>query len=89
VNDFTGAIGSLLQERPFSSCKVLYRHFRIGKVTCLRILRDKLGLKILSSLGAICLIDQPEERKSVSFEAPSDGADGTEGKQLSRNYHRD
>jgi hypothetical protein len=44
-NGFAGAIVSMLEERPFSSCKVLYRHFQIGNATCLRILHDKLGLK--------------------------------------------
>jgi transposase len=30
-NDLVGAIGSMLEERPFSSFKVLCRQFRIGK----------------------------------------------------------
>jgi hypothetical protein len=45
TNDFAVAIGSMIEERPFSSCKVLCRHFRIGKTTCLQILHNKLGLK--------------------------------------------
>jgi hypothetical protein len=43
--DFAEAIHSVLEGRPFTSCKILYRHFRIGEATCLRILRDSLGLK--------------------------------------------
>jgi hypothetical protein len=45
MKDLAGVIGSILEERPFSSYKVLYRHFRIGKATRLRVLHDKLGLK--------------------------------------------
>jgi histone-lysine N-methyltransferase SETMAR len=45
THDLAEAISSMLGERPFSSCKVLSRHFRIAKATCLRILHDKLGLK--------------------------------------------
>jgi transposase len=45
THDLGQAIRSMLDERPFSSCKVLCRHFRIGKATCLQILHDTLGLK--------------------------------------------
>jgi hypothetical protein len=69
----------MVEERPFRSCKALCRHFRIEKVTCLRILHDKFGLKILSSLGAAFPVDQPEERKIVIFETPSEVTDETEG----------
>jgi hypothetical protein len=68
TNDLAGTIGSILEEMPFSLCNVLCRHFRIGKGTYLRILHDKLGLKIPSSLGAACPIDQSEERNNVIFE---------------------
>jgi transposase len=69
THDLSEAIRSVLKERPFSSCKVLCRHFRIRKATCLRILHDNLGLKkISSSLGAAHPIVEPEERKSVIFE---------------------
>jgi hypothetical protein len=79
TNDLGEAIGFMLAERPFSSCKVLYRHFRIRRVTYLRILHDKLGLKKNpSSLGAARSIGQPKERKSVICEAPSDGTDETQ-----------
>jgi transposase len=44
MNDLAGAIGSMLEEKPFSLCKGLCHRFRIGKATCLRILQDKLGL---------------------------------------------
>jgi hypothetical protein len=45
TNDLGESIGSMLAERPFNSCKMLCRHFRIGKATCLRIFHDKLDLK--------------------------------------------
>jgi hypothetical protein len=45
TNDIAGAIGSLPEERAFSSCEVLSRHFRIGRATCLWILQSKPGLK--------------------------------------------
>jgi transposase len=47
THDLSQAISSMLEERPFSSCKMLCRHFRIGKAMCLRILHDSLGLKKL------------------------------------------
>jgi hypothetical protein len=31
TNDDAGAIGSMLEEKLFSSCKVLCRHFQLGK----------------------------------------------------------
>jgi hypothetical protein len=44
MNDLAGEIVSMLEERPFSSCKGLCHRFRIGKATGLRILHDKFGL---------------------------------------------
>jgi hypothetical protein len=35
----------MLEERPFSSYKVLRRHFRIGTTACLLLLHDNLGLQ--------------------------------------------
>jgi hypothetical protein len=61
-NDLVRAIDSMVEERPFSLCNALCRHFQIGKATCLWILHNKLGLKkIPSSLGAPYPIDQTEE----------------------------
>jgi hypothetical protein len=80
----------MLEERPFSMCKVPNRHFRIGNAMCLRILRNKPGVnKISFSVGAACLIDQLEERKSAIFEIPPDGIDGTAVERLSAGHHRD
>jgi hypothetical protein len=47
ANDFGKATSSMLAERPFSSWKMLYRHFRIGKTTWLRVFHDELGFKEL------------------------------------------
>jgi transposase len=41
-SDLAEAISSMLEERPFLSCKLLSQYFRIAKVTCLRILREDL-----------------------------------------------
>jgi transposase len=43
--DLAKPITSMLKEKPFASYKVLCRHFRIPKTTCLRILHDNLGMK--------------------------------------------
>jgi hypothetical protein len=68
MDDLAGAIGSTLEEKPFSSFKVLCRHFRIGKATCLRILHDKLGLRkfYLSWVPYIPSIDQKSKRVPYS-----------------------
>jgi hypothetical protein len=41
-NDLAQALSATLQEYLFPSCKKFCVHFRIGKATCLRILRDVL-----------------------------------------------
>jgi hypothetical protein len=38
-------IAELIQECPFLSCKILYKHVRISKEKCLIFLHEKLGLK--------------------------------------------
>jgi transposase len=44
-SDVTTGISGMLEERPFLSCKLIARPFRVAKTTCLRILRENLGLK--------------------------------------------
>jgi hypothetical protein len=68
TNDPVGAIGPMLKERPFSSCKVLYCHFWIGKVTGLPVLHDRLGLKTfhLRWVPHALSISQQSERVSYS-----------------------
>jgi hypothetical protein len=38
-------MSSMLEGRPFSSCEIFNRHFRIAMATCLRIQRDDLTLQ--------------------------------------------
>jgi hypothetical protein len=45
TQDLAQAVRSMLDEKSFTSCRVLCRHFRIAKTTCLRILHDELGLQ--------------------------------------------
>jgi hypothetical protein len=45
VNGLSEAIGCMLKKKPFILCKVLCRHFHIGKASCLRLLRNVLRLK--------------------------------------------
>jgi transposase len=45
TQDLAEAVRSMLDEKPFTSCRILCRHFRIAKTTCLRILHDELGLQ--------------------------------------------
>jgi hypothetical protein len=45
TDDLDEATGFVLAERSFSLCKLLCRHFWIGRTTILRILHDNLGLK--------------------------------------------
>jgi hypothetical protein len=42
MNDFGEAIGSMLTKKLFSSCKVFFRTFRIGKTPYLWVLHNKL-----------------------------------------------
>jgi histone-lysine N-methyltransferase SETMAR len=42
TQDLAEAVRSMLNEKPFTSCTVLCRHFRIVKTTCLWILHDEL-----------------------------------------------
>jgi transposase len=44
-SDGATGISAMLEERPFVSCKLIARQFRVAKTTCLRMLREDLGLK--------------------------------------------
>jgi hypothetical protein len=44
-SDIATGISAMLAYRPFLSCKLIARHFRVVKTTCSRILREDLGLK--------------------------------------------
>jgi hypothetical protein len=43
--DFVNALRDIIQEFPFTSCKRLYKHFRLGIATCLHISHDFLRLQ--------------------------------------------
>jgi hypothetical protein len=56
----------VLEERPFTSCKVLCRHFRVGKATCLRILHDTLGWTKFHLRGVAHALSPHQQRERVS-----------------------
>jgi hypothetical protein len=62
TNNLAGGIGSMPEERLFNSCKVSFRHFRIGSATFLPILQDKLGL--LNSIFAGCGMPNRSTRRA-------------------------
>jgi hypothetical protein len=68
TNDFGEAMNSMFAEKPSSSGIVLCRPFRIEKMTCLRILHEKLGLKKfhLRWVPYTILINKKSERGSYS-----------------------
>jgi hypothetical protein len=64
TNDLAEAISSVLKERLYVSCKILYLHFRIAKGTCLQILHEKLGMNNSIFVGAACPGHESEGRES-------------------------
>jgi histone-lysine N-methyltransferase SETMAR len=66
-SDLAEAIFSMLEERPFSSCKCLARHFRVAKATCLRILRDELGLQKFNLRWVPHTLNPAQKRNRVTF----------------------
>jgi hypothetical protein len=44
TQDLAKAVWSMIGDKPFTSCKVLCRHFRRATTRCLRIFSDELGL---------------------------------------------
>jgi transposase len=69
-HDLAEAIASMLKEKPFASCKVLCRHFRIAKTTSLRIVHDNLGMKKFNLLWVSHALNssQNAERVTLSHE---------------------
>jgi histone-lysine N-methyltransferase SETMAR len=70
TNDPAEAIASMLKERPFLSCKVLCRDFRIAKASCLRILHDDLRMKKFKLRWVPHTLDanQKDKRMTLSHE---------------------
>jgi transposase len=69
THDLAEAIRSMLTERPFSSCKMLSRHFGIAKATGLRILHDQLGLKKFHLRWVPHSLSPPQKAERVSTSA--------------------
>jgi hypothetical protein len=68
-NDLAGALGAMLEEFPFISCKRLCIHFRIGKSTCLRILHEVLRLKKFNLRWVPHSLDDSQKAERVSLSA--------------------
>jgi transposase len=68
-NDLAEAISSMLEERPFLSCKLLARHFRIAKVMCLCILREDLALEKFNLRWVPHTLDSTQKQNHVTFSA--------------------
>jgi hypothetical protein len=67
TSDLAEAISSLLKERPYLSCEVLFGHFRIAKGTCLRILHDTLGMKKFQLRWVPHAMDTNQKTKRVTL----------------------
>jgi histone-lysine N-methyltransferase SETMAR len=66
-SDLAEAISSLSEERSFLSCKLLARHFRIAKATCLRILREDLALQKFNLRWVPHRLDSTQKQNRVTF----------------------
>jgi transposase len=66
-SDSAEVIFSMLDERPFLSCTLLARQFRIAKATCLRILREDLALQELKLRWVPHTLDSTQKQNRVTF----------------------
>jgi hypothetical protein len=57
----------MLEESPFLSCKLLARHFKIAKATCLRILREDLALQKFHLRCMPHTLDSAQKTDRVTF----------------------
>jgi hypothetical protein len=57
----------MLEEGPFLSGKLIARHLRVAKATCLRILREDLGLKEFHLRWVPHTIDPAQKRNHVTL----------------------
>jgi hypothetical protein len=67
TNDLPGAVGSILEEKPFSSCKVLCRHFPIGKATFLQFVHHRLGFRKFGLRGVLNALSINWKNKRVPY----------------------
>jgi hypothetical protein len=65
--DVATGISAMLEERLFFSCKLIARNFRVAKTTCLRILREDLGLKKFHLRWVPHTIDPTQKRNRVTL----------------------
>jgi transposase len=66
-SDLAEAISSMLEERPFLSCKLLSRHFRIAKAMCSRISRKDLALQKFNLRWVPHRLDSTQKQNRVTF----------------------
>jgi hypothetical protein len=66
-NDLAQALSALLQQCPFTSCKRLCVHFRIGKATCLCILHDVLYREKFTLRWVPHSLDNNQKAERVTF----------------------
>jgi transposase len=66
-NALAAGISAMLEERLFLSCKIIARHFRVAKATCLRILREDLGLRKFYLRWVPHTIDAPQKQNRVTL----------------------
>jgi transposase len=60
-SDVATGIFAMLDKRPFLPCKLIARQFWVAKTTCLRILREDLGLKKFHLRWVSHTIDPPQK----------------------------
>jgi transposase len=70
THDLAEVIRSVLRERPFTSCKVLCRYFRITQATRLHILHNDLGLKKCQLRWVPHTLDQNSKNERVCYSRP-------------------
>jgi hypothetical protein len=66
-SDSAETIFSMLKERPFLSHKLLARHFRIAKATCLRISREDLAQQKFILRWVPHTLDSVQKQNRVTF----------------------
>jgi hypothetical protein len=67
TQDLAEAIRSMLDEKPFTSCKVLCRYFRLAKTTCSRILHDELWLQKFHFRWVLHALSSNQKSERVTY----------------------
>jgi hypothetical protein len=66
-SDLATGIFAMLERPPLLLCRLIARHFRMAKTTCLRILREDLGLKKFHLRWVPHAIDSAQNRNRVTL----------------------